>query len=307
MAGEASEALGPQRVWAGAWKLTGHFPRSAPALRSMEKVPANANEYDGEPPATRLCRLANDWADQLAKRAVDLHPSEADAVRTHLQTVWQDATTAARVLAATASIWPAAVPLPSNEERPTSREARAVVAENLARRRREAADAKHSARAAKQAAAASTHTWIQVGSFTRCAACLGRESADLDECAGFPEAMLRWIQQARSFEQALALGVLHDRNTGDGEVLPCLFCRSCGAWTSAALQQRRGLLLSQCRRVAARAGCPSRRVSRHAKESVELLPAAPVGVAAGSGSRARFTASPPAHDGVLLDVSGTPC
>ena len=182
---------------------------------------------------------------------MDLHPSSVDLIANHLQVVWNDAVVAARVLAATARVWPAAISMPTNTNRPTTREARAALAE----RRHAAARVRQRERMEQQWAAERSHAWVMVGSFRRCACCLARDSGALLACPGFPAAMLEWAARARGQRHALSVGVLHEgASTLDTEVLPCLFCRRCGAWTSAALQQRRGLLLEACRSLPARAG-----------------------------------------------------
>ena len=246
-------ALRPQRQWAGAWKLARAEVVDPQILRSVEWVKAHTAAIEAEPPPRRLRRLANEWADALAKRAVELHPVVGGNDATLLKRVWQDAETAALVLARATALWPAASRLSPHREQPTTLAGREVAAQQQRDRRRQWQDEVLRQREVDRA----THTWRQVGSIQRCARCLQQWSACVSPCredAPGARALIELTAAARQHGHVLTLAVVHycrDRATPDD--LPCLYCRSCGAWSMAATTDRCGLA-SLCRGKATRAG-----------------------------------------------------
>ena len=249
MCAPAVDALRPQRRWGGAWRLAmqvGH----PEFLRSIEKVKAHTAECTGEALPVRLRRLANDWADELAKEAVSLHRHQASMVRQAAARIWKDAEVAARVLAAAIILWPAARPMISNTGRPTTRK---QLADRVQARQARIAEARRRKKLV-QCSAMATHSWMHVGSVKRCCWCMCQHPC-LQPCPGIPVVLRSWEECAVQHAHTPRRALLHFHGRAESqEVLPAIVCVCCGAWSTSATQSSRSLLLKPCRRAPSRAG-----------------------------------------------------
>ena len=175
---------------------------------------------------------------------------QSTLIRQAASRTWEDARAAARVLATATTLWPAARPMVSNAGRPTTRQARAERAHARQVRLAEARKLKKQTQFSAQA----THSWMQVGSVTRCCWCLCRHSC-LQPCTGIPVALRSWEECAVQHAHTPRRVLLHFHGRAESqEVLSAIVCMSCGAWSTAAVQRRHSLLLKPCRRVPSRAG-----------------------------------------------------
>ena len=242
------DVLRPQHLWAGALRTTLAFERAAAPLRGMEKVPAHTAAYAGEPPQDRHRRLANAWADELAKKAAKCHETMSPLTQLLVDQALADARTACKVLAEATLLWPSAAAMVDRARRPTTRAGRVAAA----RAQHDAAVARKALRATERARRRRTHQWLPVGSRRRCGRCLLAEAAGIPECDGFPAKLEEWGEAAADFGHVLLHAALYDDHVE--EALPSLVCLACGAWTVATSHAARSGLLAPCKRGPTRAG-----------------------------------------------------
>ena len=241
-------ALRPQRTWAGAVKQTLAYPQAHRPLARISKVAAHQREHAGESAPDRLARLANDWADDRAKAAAQLHTALDARVAKQQSRVLADAEVVCRVLAKTTLLWPAAQRRASHAQRESTRQGR----EEAVQERRAAAQVHAAQRALDRERRHASHRWCSVGRSRRCGRCLLVESADMEECAGESASLQAWTQLARGRGHRLLTGALHgDHALGD---LPIVSCTACGAWTTAMGAPRFSKLLAPCTRRPTAAG-----------------------------------------------------
>lgn len=218
------------------------FPHARSVLRSVQKVAAHTSSSPHETQDARWKRLANEWADLLAKQAAATHPEGLPELLAHDSQNLGDARTACVVLAKATTRWPAAAAMADRSCRPTTRAARVEVADAHASERRMRIEAKHQAARLAQEERFATHDWLQLNHIQRCALCLCQRSSTIPACPGYPAALTKWASLAAGGGGHVVLrGVLHDEATGIPPV-PFLLCRVCGAWSSAAVQTQSGLL-----------------------------------------------------------------
>ena len=242
----AEQALRSSIVWAGAWKDVAKRPRGARVCAELDKVKAHTAEAQGEPPAMRLARLANSWADEEAKAGARLQPLPTDLFRRLQQRTWNDAVVACRVLAEATLLWPPARGMVSQMRRPTTRAGRKAQQQ----RRQAAAQTRAEDRRRRQAATLNSHQWVQVGqSVARCSRCLairGAPAAKSAQCPRHPELLQEWRHAATEQGHQVRSGILHDVSCL-ANTTAALVCVGCGSWTTAAAQSQRCALLGRCR------------------------------------------------------------
>ena len=248
MAGNAQSQLQPQRRWAGAYLLAHAFSTAKKMLAKTHKVPAHTEEHEGEDLPTRLRRLANSWADELAKQAVLLHDPMDDALAIHMRRVWRDAQTACVVLAKSTRLWPAAAELRPREDRPTTRLAR----EHRVRGRDDRLAAERDRKARLQSQAEKSHVWAQCGGRQRCRLCLAFRAQGVPLCSGVATDWIACIQDAQALGHHMERFALHD--SGGVDVIPMVACSACGAWSSCSAVATKSLFRQPCKHRPSRAG-----------------------------------------------------
>ena len=148
------------------------FPDSRMGLLAVEKVAAHQKERAGETEGDRWCRLANDWADTMAKRAAAIHAvPDREHAKLDAQ-AFADAVTACVVLAKATILWPAAAAMRDGQRRPTTRAERIAAAVARTSVRRAAAAARRQDEAVELQRRHATHNWVDVGGSKRCSNCL---------------------------------------------------------------------------------------------------------------------------------------
>ena len=248
--------LHASRPWAGAYRAAHAVAQCRSPLVAIEKVPAHTVEVLGESPATRLRRLANEWADEKAKEAAALNPLPSNMVEDIIETIWRQARIACRVLAEATILWPAAVPSVPRSMRPTTRGARQQQAQRAQERRAATTSARRSQQQQERQTIDASHRWVQCGVVERCAHCHCVRRTDartMVHCPGIPEVLSLWAAQARDCDHSLAVAALCQRGT-PGDTVALIVCIRCGAWSTAASQRKKSLLLRPCRRAPSRAG-----------------------------------------------------
>ena len=157
-----------------------------------------------------------------------------------MNTQWQDAVAACRVLGAATLLWPAAAEMTGAARRPTTRAMR-----------QERRDARVARRAAerlqvitRQRSDLATHSWIHVGKTRRCASCLQWHRLGMPPCAGTPIAWEPWLRAVKEQGHSLRYGMLHDR--AQREQMPMVICTHCGVWTATGGQASSSKMLDPC-------------------------------------------------------------
>ena len=160
-------------------------------MKDMCKVRAHQGGYPGEPPAERLRRLGNAWADESAKAGAAMQPRPTDAARGFLSCQWSDALVACKVIGTTTSMWPDAAEMTGRLRRPPTRDQRRQAVEANRDRRARLRKSRMDAQRVKLG----THMWAKVGSSTlRCVACLAWHRWDMEVCPGLPPSWSKWLR-----------------------------------------------------------------------------------------------------------------
>ena len=229
------DALRPHLIWAGVVRRAQAFANSTKAMSELRKVKAHQTECSTEADEQKWARLANEWADEEAKAALQRHPQPSAAERAEVSQAWEDALATCQVLARATLLWPAASgkDRQARWNRATTRRGRLLEAQTKRARRAEE-------RRLRAQHAWSTHAWINVGSSFRCAACLclctGRRH-QVEPCPGPPARLAGRLDAAPALGHRIFCGFLGERD-GRGALQRLYMCISCGAWTTAAVQPR---------------------------------------------------------------------
>ena len=245
------KSLHQKKMWAGAYRLAHATTHGPKLMKSMVKVKAHQQMPDHEQPAERLRRLANDLADEYAKKGAELHPRPVPAVRAWQDAVWLDAVAACRTLGAATQLWPDASGLRDVPRQPRTRALR----REQARARKQRAQARRMTRRDGDRAQRATHEWVLVGGSRRCAVCHRWDGARVGPCNADQSPWLQLQDRARDEGHNMREGLLYDahviaqaeaaarqaavrRAAGIVDArpsggLPIAICMGCGAFTTA--------------------------------------------------------------------------
>ena len=230
------QAKWAKMVHGGSVRAAFQQPKVSANLQVTVKIKAHQDTQAMDPQdPDRTHALGNVRADELANRAISLHPRSDPSTWRNAEFVIEEAMRVGSLLAKASARWPAAGGRRIFSEGATEAKQRAAA------RRREARQEEAIVQEQRRSACIGSHQWQTWRSTEKCSACLvTRARGALQPCTGGSSKLLKALSTAVASGHQIWVG---DHIDPTGAAVPFAACTRCGGWTESG---RSGKLAATC-------------------------------------------------------------